>query len=48
MEYVSPPSPPKPEDEMVLKKIDEIPEFNNKIDYQLEYYKLFQENEMKL
>ena len=48
LEYVSPPSPPKPEAEIVLKKIDEIPEFNSNIDYQLEYYKLFQENEMKL
>ena len=41
MEYVQPPSPQKMESEMLLKKIDEIPEFNNKIDYQLEYYKLF-------
>lgn len=47
-EYVSPPSPPKPEAEIVLKKIEEIPEFDSKVDYQLEYYKLFQENEMKL
>ena len=32
----------------MLENIHEIPEFNNEIDYEREYYKLFQENEMKL
>lgn len=38
----------KTEDELLLTKFEEIPEYNSKIDYQWEYHKLFQENEMKL